>query len=79
METRQETPEGLGAVLFVQDESSDASILEKEKQHPTPGKSLKNEKLQQQNMSFLPDLAGLETVAKRTKLKSGLETVKCSF
>jgi hypothetical protein len=40
METRQETPEGLGAVLFVQDESSDASILEKEKQHPTPGKSL---------------------------------------
>jgi hypothetical protein len=40
METRQETSEGLGAVLFVQDESSDASILEKEKQHPTPGKSL---------------------------------------
>jgi hypothetical protein len=40
METRQETPEGLGAVLFVQDESSDASILEKEKQQPTPGKSL---------------------------------------
>jgi hypothetical protein len=40
METRPETPEGLDAVLFVQDESSDASILEKEKQCPTPGNSL---------------------------------------
>ncbi len=31
---------GLVAVLFVQDESPDASILEKEKQHPVPGKGL---------------------------------------